>query len=55
MKCYIIKTDQEQYQLMQVKPELEVAFMKEYAGKIITEGNSIHEVLIKFNALEKNG
>ncbi|WP_205509893.1 hypothetical protein [Longitalea arenae] len=31
------------------RPELEAAFLKEYAGRIIASGNSIQEVLIQFS------
>lgn len=35
--------------IISVQPEDEAAFMQQYGSKIILEGSSIHEVLIKFN------
>jgi len=55
MKCYLIKTNDGELKLMQVKPSLEAAFMADYAGQILVAGDSIQEVLIKFSALGKNG
>ena len=37
--------------IMHVSPASQVAFLKEYAGRIIMEGSSAEEVLAKFNAL----
>jgi hypothetical protein len=39
----------EDLKIMQVRPELEEAFLQEYAGRIIAEGNSIQEAIIKFS------
>jgi hypothetical protein len=39
----------EDLKIMQVRPELEEAFLKEYAGRIIAEGNSIQEAIIRFS------
>jgi hypothetical protein len=44
----------EDMKIMQVRPDQEAAFMKEYAGRIIATGSSIQEVLIKFSQLANN-
>ena len=55
MKSYIVSNSPcvlvggEDLKIMQVRPELEEAFLQEYAGRIIAEGNSIQEALIRFS------
>jgi hypothetical protein len=57
MKVYIVNgkpctlVGSEDLKLMQVRPELEAAFLKEYEGRIIASGSSIQDVLIKYNLL----
>ena len=54
MKIYIVTENPctlvgvEDLKIMQVRPELEAAFLKEYAGRIIVSGSSIQDVIIKF-------
>jgi len=40
----------EDLQIMEIKPEQEDAFLKDYAGRIIAAGSSIQEVIMKFSA-----
>ena len=57
MKVYIVTENPcalvgcEDLKLMQVQPEMEAAFLKEYAGRIIASGSSIQNVLIQYNQL----
>ena len=39
----------EDLKIMEVKPEQEEAFLKEYAGRIMAAGSSIQEVIMKFS------
>jgi hypothetical protein len=41
----------EDLKIMKVRPELEAAFLKEYAGRIIATGSSIQDALVQFNEL----
>jgi hypothetical protein len=57
MKVYIVTENpctlvgSEDLKIMKVQSELEAAFLKEYAGRIIVTGRSIQDVLIQFNQL----
>jgi hypothetical protein len=50
MKSYIVKQNDE-LKIMQVKPKVEAAFLEQYKGCIMAEGNNIQEVIIKFSKL----
>jgi len=50
MKYYIVK-ENEQLKIMRVKPELEAAFLAEYAGRILCSGDSMAEALICFGQI----
>ncbi len=41
-------------QIIEVKPEQEEAFLKDYEGRIVATGNSIQEVIMKFSELLKS-
>jgi hypothetical protein len=50
MKVYIIREEGE-LKIITVQPPQETDFLREYAGKIIAQGSSIQEVLIRFGEL----
>ncbi len=52
MKSYLVQ-DTDGMKIMQVRAELEPEFLKAYAGRIITEGGSIQEMLTRFSELLK--
>lgn len=47
MRTYLVKED-DQLQLIQVRPDLEETFHAQYDGKILFAGDSIQDVLIQF-------
>lgn len=55
MKVYIVTESHctmvgsEELKIIKVRPELEAAFLEEYASRIIISGSSVQDVLIKFN------
>jgi hypothetical protein len=44
----------EDLKIMEVRPEQEAAFLKEYAGRILVAGSSIQDVIMKFSASLKS-
>ena len=60
MKVYLVTESpcalvgSESLKIMKVPPQLEAAFLKEYAGRIITAGSSIQEVITKFGLQEND-
>lgn len=55
MKVYIITKSScamvggEALEIVKVPSEMEAAFLKEYAGRILVAGSSVQEVVIKFS------
>ncbi len=50
MAVYIVKEEKE-LKIITVRPDQEVYFQADYAGKILASGNSTLEALLKFNEL----
>ncbi len=50
MTVYIVK-EKEQLHIYKIRPDQQEAFLADYGSKILVEGDSIQDVLIKFNEL----